>query len=580
MATPLKLLEAAFSEAIRSATGTEGDPLVSASGQPQLADYQCNAAMGLAKQLSAKGEKTNPRAVAEKLKGAVEPLIGEMLEGGVTVAGPGFLNVKLSPAWIAGQLAVAAKDPDLGVTKVAKPLRVVVDYCGVNAAKEMHVGHLRSTIIGDAVCNVLEILGHKVIRQNHVGDWGTQFGMLIAHLKSVPGGESAPIKDLEDFYRAAKKRFDDEPGFAETSRKMVVTLQSGEPEALRLWTKILDATRDHYEAVCKRMGVKLTRADERGESSYNADLPTVVAELKARGLAVESDGAMAVFIEGKEKSPLIVEKTGGGYLYGTTDLAAVRYRAGAAPAGLNADRALYFVDARQSQHFAQVFTTAKAMGWTGHATFEHAPFGTMLGPDGKPFKTRTGDVVKLADLLDEAEERALAVVREKNAELPEAQQREIARMVGLGAVKYADLSKDRTSDYVFDWERMLALQGNTAPYLQYAYTRIKSIYRKMGVDPETVTGSVVLAEPTEIPLGKHLLRFGEVLEAVAAELKPHLLCAYLYELAGKFSSFYEVCPVLDSPEPVRTSRLLLAYATARTLKTGLGLLGIECPEQM
>jgi arginyl-tRNA synthetase len=462
---------------------------------------------------------------------------------------------------------------------------VVVDYCGVNAAKEMHVGHLRSTIIGDAVCNVLEALGHTVIRQNHVGDWGTQFGMLIAYLKSVPGGESAPISDLEGFYRDAKKRFDSEPGFADEARRMVVTLQSGEPEATRLWTKILDATRDHYEAVCRRLGVKLTRADERGESSYNADLPRVVRELREKGLAKESEGAVAVFIDGEEKAPLIVEKTGGGYLYGTTDLAAVRYRASPPPTGLGADRVLYFVDARQGQHFAQVFKTAKAAGWTGPgggASFEHAPFGTMMGADGKPFKTRSGDVVKLADLLDEAEERALAVVREKNPDLPEGVQREVARVVGIGAVKYADLSKDRTSDYVFEWERMLSLQGNTAPYLQYAYARIRSIFRKAAppLTPESLTGEIRLEEATELALGKHLVRFGEVLESVGAELKPHLLCNYLYELAGKFSSFYEACDVLGSGEPVRTSRLRLAEATGRTLREGLGLLGIECPEQM
>lgn len=578
MGTPLRVLDRVFSQGIRSAFGVEGSAMVGVSGQPQFADYQCNAAMGLAKTLAAGGTKTNPREVAGKLVEAVR--VGGGLEGvasEVGVAGPGFINVRLSPAFVAGLLAGGAGSK--AVEKTTHPQRVVVDYCGVNAAKEMHVGHLRSTIIGDAVCNVLEALGHTVIRQNHVGDWGTQFGMLIAYLKAGAGGhggEAAPISDLEAFYRDAKKKFDADPAFADIARKMVVTLQSGDAEATRLWTKILDATRDHYEAVCRRLGVKLTRADERGESSYNADLPTVVRELKEKGLAKESEGAVAVFIDGEQKSPLIVEKTGGGYLYGTTDLAAVRYRASV----LHADRVLYFVDARQGQHFAQVFKTAKAAGWAGQASFEHAPFGTMMGADGKPFKTRTGDVVKLADLLDEAEERALAVVREKNADLPEAVQREVARVVGIGAVKYADLSKDRTSDYVFEWDRMLSLQGNTAPYLQYAYARIRSMFRKAGVSAEAIKGEIRLDEPSELALGKHLVRFGEVLEVVATELKPHHLCTYLYDLAGRFSTFYEACPVLDSAEPVRTSRLLLANATAQTLRDGLALLGIECPEQM
>jgi arginyl-tRNA synthetase len=570
MGTPLSKLERAFRAAIVQTTGAEADPLVAPSGNPQFADYQCNAAMGLAKLV-----KGNPRQTAEKLKSAAEPLLAEIASE-VSVAGPGFINVRLAAKFVEHEISVATTSAGLGVDRVSNPLTVVVDYCGVNAAKEMHVGHLRSTIIGDAICNVLEFLGHKVIRQNHVGDWGTQFGMLIADLKSIPDGENAPIKDLEGFYRAAKQRFDADPAFAAEARRMVVTLQSGDAHALKLWTKILDATRDHYEAVCKRLGVNLTRADERGESSYNDDLANVVRELKGKGLAVESDGATAVFIDGEDKSPLIVEKTGGGYLYGTTDLAAVRYRAGT----LHADRALYFVDQRQSQHFHQVFATAEKMGWTGHAKFEHAGFGTMMGPDGKPFKTRSGDVVKLADLLDEAEERALVTVREKNPDFPDAQQREIARMVGIGAVKYSDLSKDRVSDYAFDWDRILSFQGNTAPYLQYAHARIRSIFRKANIDPQFLRGPVHLTEPTEFALAKFILRFGEILDQVARELKPHLLCAYVYDLSGKFSAFYEACEVNDSPEPTRTSRLLLCHATALTLKTGLTLLGIECPEQM
>lgn len=570
---PLPALQAAFRSAIAEITGNESDPLVSPSAQPQFADYQCNAAMSLAK-----ANKTNPRAFAETLKTAVTPKIAD-LASEITVAGPGFINLRLSPDYVAHTLAILSKNPDY---TAPYPLRVVVDYCGVNAAKEMHVGHLRSTIIGDAICRVLELQGHTVIRQNHVGDWGTQFGMLIAHLKSIPDAENAPIKDLEDFYRAAKQKFDNDPAFAELARKNVVALQSGDPDSLRLWTKILNATRDHYEAVCNRLGVQLTRADERGESAYNADLPNVVRELKEKGLAVESDGATAVFIDGEKKTPLIVEKTGGGYLYGTTDLAAVRYRTSV----LHADRVLYFVDNRQAQHFAQVFKTAKAAGWTvwggGQATFEHAGFGTMMGADGKPFKSRTGGLIKLADLLDEAETRALAVVKEKSSGLPEAQQKEIARVVGIGAIKYADLSKDRTSDYVFDWDRMLALDGNTSVYLQYAHARIKSIFRKASLDPTTALECTEpsVKDPTELALAKSLLRFSEVLDTVAAELKPHHLCTYLYDLAGKFSSFYAACEVLTDDRSTRDARLALCQAVAQTLKQGLSLLGIEAPDQM
>lgn len=596
MPTALQTLETAFRRAIQAVAGRDVDPLVQPSGNLDLADYQCNVAMGLARQLSGEtGEKVVPRQLAERIREAVAVELSDVVSE-LTVAGPGFINARLAPIYVARRVEELAQDPSCGVEKTSTPQRIVVDYCGVNAAKEMHVGHLRSTIIGDAVCNVLETLGHTVIRQNHVGDWGTQFGMLIAHLETMQGGDggaggsagsggsggggggggSVAIRDLEAFYRAAKQRFDSDPSFAELARRKVVALQSGDPAARTLWTQILNATRDHYERVCRRLGVKLTRADERGESSYNDDLPNVVAELRERGLAVESEGAVAVFIDGPDRPPLIIEKSGGGYLYGTTDLAAVRYRVGV----LRADRVLYFVDQRQSQHFAQVFKTAAAAGWTGNTRLDHAGFGTMMGPDGKPFKTRSGDVVKLEELLDEAEERALAVVREKNPELPPQRQREVARAVGIGAVKYADLSKDRVSDYVFDWNRMLALEGNTAVYLQYAYARVRGIFRKGGIDPALLRAQVRLDEASELMLGKHLLRYPEVLEVVARELKPHHLCTYLYELAGRFSGFYGTCDVLTAPAGVRESRLVLCHATAKTLRAGLGLLGIECPEEI
>jgi arginyl-tRNA synthetase len=558
MQTILAQLDQRFRSALTSAFGREADPLLTPSQNEKFGDYQSNAAMGLAKQL---GQK--PRDVAQKI---VEKLdLGEMAAE-VSIAGPGFINVRLSPAWVGKMLSGEA---DL------LPQTVVVDYSGPNIAKELHVGHLRSTIIGDACSRVIELLGHKVIRQNHIGDWGTQFGMLIANLQDKIGDAGdAKLADLEAFYVEAKKRFDADPDFQARARQNVVKLQGGDPATRRLWELLVAKTREHYLPIYRRLGVLLTPEHERGESFYNDRLAGVVEELKAKGIAVESDGATVVFVEGYE-NPLIIEKTGGGYLYGTTDLAAIKFRV----EELKADRVIYFVDARQSQHFAQVFATARKAGWIDGRSLEHAAFGTMLGPDGKPFKTKTGGTVKLKDLLDEGEQRAYALVSEKNPALPEEQRRSIAAKVGIGAIKYADLAKDRTSDYVFSFDAMLSLDGNTAPYLQYAYARIQSIFRKAGLAPE-VRGAIRLESPFEIALAKHILRLGETIEIVARDLKPHLLCTYLYDLATKFSGFYENCPVMQSEEPTRTSRLALCALTARTLATGLDLLGIEHPEQM
>ncbi|HYO11301.1 MAG TPA: arginine--tRNA ligase [Tepidisphaeraceae bacterium] len=578
MPTILSQLDAAFRNAIRAAFGVDAEPILVPSQNEKFGDYQSNAAMGLAKQLGQQaGQKANPRQVAEQIKAKLD--LGGMASE-ISIAGPGFINVRLNPAWLAKQLQAAAAEPRLGIPLAAPPQTIVVDLSGPNVAKELHVGHLRSTIIGDAIARVLEFLGHRVIRQNHLGDWGTQFGMLITHLRSTTGGgQDAHIEDLDRFYKEARKRFDAEPDFADTARATVVKLQGGGEEELALWRRIVEETRRHFQPLYARLNVKLTADDERGESFYNPMLPAVVADLKQAGIATESEGATVAFVEG-HSNPLIIEKSGGGFLYGTTDLAAVRYRVQT----LRADRVVYVVGAPQGQHFAQVFATARRAGWAGGASLEHAPFGSVLGEDGKMFKARSGESVKLVDLLDEAEQRALKLVTDKSPDLPEEQRRAIARAVGVGAIKYADLSKDRIGDYTFSFDQMLSMDGNTAPYLQYAHARIKSIFRKAGLasaSAATVTAAALkLDAPQELALAKHVLRFGDVLEQVARELKPHHLTNYLYELATRFSAFYENCPVLQSEEPTRSSRLLLSDATARSLATGLELLGIEHPEQM
>lgn len=600
MQTITAQLDTKFRDAIKRAFNIDADPILVPSANEKFGDYQANAAMSLAKTLSEKtGQKTNPRQVAEQIKSNLEL---DDIASEVSIAGPGFINVRLSPAWLAKQLQSIAKDDRLGVEPTKQPQTVIVDYSGPNIAKELHVGHLRSTIIGDAIVRILDFQGQNVIRQNHIGDWGTQFGMLIAFgLQSglfrfeenttrpwtSPTGELVDrpatvaralfIRDLEGFYRESKQRFDADHEFQEEARRTVVRLQQGaEPERI-FWSHIVDETRAHYQGVYERLGVLLTEADERGESFYNSMLQTVVADLKKSGIAVESEGATVIPVEGYE-NPLIIEKTGGGYLYGTTDLAAIRYRVNE----LHADRVIYLVDARQSQHFAQVFATARKAGWAReHISLEHAAFGTMLGDDGKPFKTRTGGVVKLADLLDEAEERALKLVTEKSPELPEEQRKAIAHSVGVGGIKYFDLSKDRVSDYVFSFDKMLAMDGNTAPYLQYVYARIRSIFRKaeaLGVS--TKHAGIHLESPHEVALAKHILRLGEIIEIVSRELKPHHLTTYLYDLATRFSGFYENCPVIQAEEPTRSSRLALSDLTARTMAKGLDLLGIEHPEQM
>ena len=538
-------------------------------------DFASNIAMMLAKPAAMK-----PRDLAEKLVAAL-PADSQISK--VEIAGPGFLNFFQNSDALAQRLEAALADDKLAVRKSSPAQRVVVDLSSPNLAKEMHVGHLRSTIIGDGVARVLEFLGDTVIRQNHVGDWGTQFGMLLAYLEENPAAAESELSDLEQFYRAAKKRFDDSAEFADRARELVVQLQAGDENCLRLWNRFNDISLSHCQKVYDRLGVKLSMADVKGESAYNADLPGIVDALRAKGLLSESEGAQCVFMDEFKNAegnplPVIVQKAGGGYLYATTDLAAMRYRS----QQLQADRALYFVDQRQALHFQMAFEVARRAGFVHDGMqLEHMGFGTMNGADGRPFKTRDGGTVKLIDLLDEAEERAYSLVKSKNPDLAEDELRNIARAVGIGAVKYADLSKHRTSDYSFNFELMLSFEGNTAPYLLYAYTRVVSIFRKLGQGIESIGGQISLQAAQEQALGGKLAQFGELLNSVADKGTPHLLCNYLYDLAGLFSSFYENCPILSSEdEAVRNSRLRLAALTGRTLKQGLELLGLQPLERM
>ncbi|TNF89755.1 MAG: arginine--tRNA ligase [Gammaproteobacteria bacterium] len=561
------LLNERFSQAFEKATGETLSPQIQIAGKPEFGDYQANGAMAAAKAL-----KQNPRAIADQVIAAAE--VDDLVDR-LEVAGPGFINVHLKPEFLSQSLA------DAPIAPATDAQRVVVDYSSPNLAKEMHVGHLRSTIIGDAIARILEALGHEVIRQNHVGDWGTQFGMLIAYLDES-GEDSEELADLETFYRASKQRFDTDEAFAERARQRVVALQAGDPETRALWQRFIDISLSHCQETYDRLDVTLTREDVMAESAYNDDLPSVVEDLKAKDLLTTSEGAECVFLDeftGKDgkPQPVIVQKSDGGYLYATTDLAAVRYRVRT----LDADRALYSTDARQAFHFRQIFAVAAAAGFTGNRILlEHQPFGAMLGRDGKPFKTRDGGVVKLNDLLDEAVSRAAALVAEKSPDLSEAERAEVARVVGIGAVKYADLSKNRTSDYIFDWDQMLSFDGNTAPYLQYAYSRIQSIFRRGEVDAEALSGEMDLSAPEERALAVILLRLQEVLEQVAREGFPHLLCAWLYDLATAFMRFYEACPILNAEEPARTSRLMLCKVTAERLSLGLSLLGIGTVPRM
>ncbi|MDO6524437.1 arginine--tRNA ligase [Motilimonas sp. 1_MG-2023] len=541
-------------------------------------DLATNLAMMLSKSAG-----KNPRELAQLI---IDNLPESSLVTKVDIAGPGFINFFLNPLWLVEQVEAALIDPRLGIEPIADPQTIVVDYSSPNLAKEMHVGHLRSSIIGDAVTRTLEFQGHKLVRQNHVGDWGTQFGMLLAYMEELQakGQEiNSNLSNLEVFYRAAKQRFDESEAFATRARNLVVELQSGDEHCNQLWREFNEVSLSHCQETYDRLGVSLTRADVRGESAYNDDLNQVVADLDQAGLLKEDQGAKCVFLdEFKNKDgdplPVIIQKKDGGFLYATTDLAAMRYR----QRELNADRVLYFVDARQGLHFQQVFTVARNAGFVKPATsLEHMPFGTVMGEDGKPFKTRSGTVAKLADLLTEAQNRAYDLVKSKNPDMAEQDLRNIADVVGIASVKYADLSKNRTSDYMFSFDQMLSFEGNTAPYLLYAYTRVASVFEKAEVNASELTGSVLLEHEKELDLASKLAQFNEVITSVARLGYPHLLCNYLYELAGLFSSFYEACPILKAEtEAQKQSRLKLAWLTARTLKQGLSLLGINTLERM
>lgn len=575
-------IQALLSEKVSQAMIAAGapadcEPQVRQSAKVQFGDYQANGMMAVAKKLG-----MAPRQLAEQVLTHLD-LNG--IASKVEIAGPGFINIFLDPAFLAQHVQQALTSERLGVAQPAKQT-VVVDYSAPNVAKEMHVGHLRSTIIGDAAVRTLEFLGHNVIRANHVGDWGTQFGMLIAWLEKQQqenAGEMA-LADLEGFYRDAKKHYDEDEEFAERARSYVVKLQGGDAYFREMWRKLVDITMSQNQLTYDRLNVTLTRDDVMGESLYNPMLPGIVADLKAKGLAVESEGATVVFLDeykNKEGEPMgvIIQKKDGGYLYTTTDIACAKYRYET----LHADRVLYYIDSRQHQHLMQAWTIVRKAGYVPDSVpLEHHMFGMMLGKDGKPFKTRAGGTVKLADLLDEALERARRLVAEKNPDMPADELEKLANAVGIGAVKYADLSKNRTTDYIFDWDNMLAFEGNTAPYMQYAYTRVLSVFRKADIDESALASAqVIISEDREAQLAARLLQFEETLTVVAREGTPHVMCAYLYDVAGLFSGFYEHCPILSAEnEEIRNSRLKLAQLTAKTLKLGLDTLGIETVERM
>ena len=553
------------------------DALIRQSSKPQFGDYQANGIMAAAKKLG-----LNPREFAQKVLDHAD--LSDVAEK-TEIAGPGFINIFLNPTWLANNVSAALKDQNLGVSANEKQT-IVIDYSSPNVAKEMHVGHLRSTIIGDAVVRTLEFLGHNVIRANHVGDWGTQFGMLIAYLEKMENEHASEmeLQDLEAFYREAKKHYDEDEAFAEKARNYVVKLQGGDEYCRTMWKKLVDITMQQNQRNYDRLNVTLTEKDVMGESLYNPMLPAIVEDLKKQGLAVEDEGALVVYLDefkNKEGEPMgvIVQKKDGGFLYTTTDIAAAKYRYET----LKADRALVFSDTRQSQHMQQAWLITRKAGYVPDSfSLEHKNFGMMLGKDGKPFKTRTGGTVKLADLLDEAIERATVLINEKNTNLSDDEKAAVIEAVGIGSVKYADLSKNRTTDYVFDWDNMLSFEGNTAPYMQYAYTRIRSIFNKADVNPTSLAeAKIQLSDEKERALAIKLLQFEEAVQTVGKEGTPHVLCAYLYELAGVFSSFYEHCPILNAEdENVKLSRLKLASLTEKTLKQGLALLGIKTIEKM
>ena len=539
---------------------------VSEATKPEFGDFQFNGAMALAKKL-----KSNPRVIATNI---IENIDFNGVVHRAEIAGAGFINIWIDPLWVAKACDKAVADERLCITKKALPTTVVIDYSGPNMAKQMHVGHLRSTIIGDTLVNLLRFLGDEVIAQNHIGDWGTQFGMLIAYLEEIEQEGLVSLKDLEKFYKEAKGRFDEDANFANKAREYVVKIQSGDAHCLSLWQEFIDISLGHCEEVYDKLGVNLTKADVRAESFYNPQLPKVIDALGQKGMITNSDGAKCIFLDGDEV-PMIVQKSDGGYLYATTDLAAVEFRA----KSLEAKRIAYVVDARQAGHFKQLFEVAKDAEFvTDEVHLEHIGFGTMMDKSGKPFKTRDGGTVKLADLLDEAIVKAKDAIKNKEEYTPE-QIEHLARVIGIGAVKYADLSINRESNYIFSWDKMLSFEGNTSLYMQYAYARIESIFRKFD---GTIEGDIIIADALEHRLGVMLLRFEDVLVRASIDASPHYITTYLYDLVTLFMRFYEQNPILKSgiEIPTKMSRLQLANLTGKTIKQGLAILGIDVVEKL
>ena len=583
----IALLAEHFERALIAAFGSEfadTDPLLAATNNPKFGDYQANLAMSLAKRLQQK-----PRDIATQIIAALD--VSDLCEP-PEIAGPGFINLRLKTSYLEAQLQQMLTDDRLGIPPVDDPQTIVVDFSSPNIAKEMHVGHLRSTIIGDAIARVLEFQGHNVLRLNHVGDWGTQFGMLITYLREVypdalTKADALDIGDLVTFYKQAKVRFDDDETFKEASRQAVVGLQTGDAEARQAWKLLCDQSRREFQKIYDQLDIQL---EERGESFYNDALASIVRDLDTLGLLQEDDDAQCVFLDGYTNKdgkplPLIVQKSNGGYNYATTDLAALRYRITTD----RADRIIYVVDVGQSSHFEQVFQVARRAGWlTDAVEAQHVPFGLVQGEDGKKLKTRAGDTVRLRDLLEEAIDRAKADITQRLANEARTEPADfidhVATVVGLSSVKYADLSQNRTSNYIFSYDKMLAMQGNTAPYLLYVYARIAGIGRKGGIDLSdflSVANTVfILTEPTEFVLAKHLLGLEDVINTVATELLPNRLCQYLFELSQKFNQFYDQCSILQAEEPLRMSRLQLCHLTAKTLGQGLSLLGITVLKRM
>ncbi|MFB4318985.1 arginine--tRNA ligase [Actinomadura sp. 21ATH] len=581
MPDPQLVIAARVRAALSAAFGpsyADTDPVIRPS---QFADLQANVALPLAKKLGRK-----PRDVAADI---VAELDVADLTSAVEVSGPGFINLTFKDEWIAAQAQAVLADARLAVPVTENRQKVVVEYSSPNVAKEMHVGHLRTTIVGDAIARILEFLGHEVVRDNHVGDWGTPFGMLIEHLldlgEEAAARDDSSVSDLTAFYQAARRKFDSDEAFADRSRRRVVDLQAGDPETLRLWQVLVDVSKRYFNTVYERLGITLTDDDIKGESFYNDLLAPTVKELEDKGIATVSDGALCAFppgFKGREGEPLpmIIRKSDGGYNYSTSDLATVRYRVDTE----RVDRMVYVVGAPQSLHFQMVFAVARMAGWLDDRTVaEHAEIGNVLGTDGKILKTRAGGTVKLAELLDEAVERAGVEYDaiQRDEAFDEATRASIVEMVGIGAVKYADLSVARDSEYIFDFDRMIAFKGNTGPYLQYAAARIRSIFRKGGLSPDAATGPIVIGHEAERALALHLLSFGAALEQAAAGAEPHRLASYIFDLASAYTTFHENCPVLKAPDAeTKASRLALCAATLRTLVTGLELLGVPTPERM